>query len=114
MQQERHYIVSLIGTSAIHQLEYLFSIAQYLGASDIHFDIQKTSSQITLRVEGRLVCKTYIEIEVARLVIGRLKLISGMRTDIADRGQDGAGSIDISSSLLHFRSATSPTVLGKI
>ncbi len=110
-QKER--LVHLIGDSTAEQLSTLFYIAALYHASDIHFDIKKKYGHISLRVAHALVYSTYIDIQSLKLLVGRLKLISGMRTDIADKAQDGSGSMDIGRSPISFRAATSPTVYGE-
>lgn len=114
------HTTSLIGKTAIEQLEYLFLCAHIYRASDIHIDIKKHHGHLVLRVSNRLVLSTRVAIASVRQIIGRLKLISGMRTDISDRGQDGAGTLEIPSTIslgdiieVNFRSATTSTVYGE-
>jgi type II secretory ATPase GspE/PulE/Tfp pilus assembly ATPase PilB-like protein len=106
-------LVSLIGDSTAEQLGILFHIAALHGASDIHFDIKKNHGYISIRVAHALVYSTYIDTPPLKLLVGRLKLVSGMRTDIADKAQDGSGSMDIKDKHVYFRAATSPTVYGE-
>ncbi len=105
--------ISLIGKSTVEQINILFELAHLFSASDIHFDIKRDSGCIIFRIAHQLLFESHIDISTIRLLIGRLKLISGMRSDISDKSQDGAGCIVTDRFYIYFRSATSPTVFGE-
>lgn len=116
-------ITTISGTNVFLQLDYLLSIAATLNSSDIHIDIKENFSVIRLRVKGVLSFETRILKSQAQSIIGRIKVLSGMRLDVSDRSQDGSfmslipalNRIDKSSIYqnIHVRSATAPTVFGE-
>lgn len=116
MSISKHYTrnsIGLIGESTIEQINILFEMAYIFHASDIHLDIKRDHGRIVFRIAHQLLFESHIDTSTMRLLIGRLKLISGMRSDISDKAQDGAGCIVIGEVYVYFRSATSPTVFGE-
>lgn len=121
------HLTTIPGVNVFIQLDYLLSIATYLKASDIHIDIKEKNSLIQLRVKGQLLYSTIIQKNQAQSIIGRIKVLAGMRLDVSERSQDGSfmsliQSVNLhkdqnsTTSLyqnIHIRAATAPTVFGE-
>jgi len=115
-------IVSIPGENVLQQLDCIVEQAIYSRASDIHIDIKEASALIRMRLGGHLSFHTYIARSVADALIGRLKLLSGLRIDISDKSQDGSIYYGVQRLFIyektaikkvHMRVATAPTVFGE-
>ena len=82
-------------------------------ASDIHFESQKTSLRVRLRVDGVLVDIDPPPSAMRAAVISRLKILS--KLDIAEQRlpQDGRMTETIRGEDVDFRVATSPSLFGE-
>jgi type II secretory ATPase GspE/PulE/Tfp pilus assembly ATPase PilB-like protein len=66
-----------------------------LGSSDIHLEPKKEFSLLRVRLDGILHEVINLELNVYKLLLSRLKLISGLKLNVFDRPQDGRFSIVI-------------------
>lgn len=114
--------LSLLGVNTFEQLDYIIEQAILLKASDIHIDLKEDGAILRIRAGGRLSFDTNIPREIAHAIIGRLKLLSGMRLDISDKSQDGSCMYKIDhirtfhpevGQGIHIRLGTAPTVFGE-
>lgn len=116
-------IVSIPGVNVFTQLDHTLSCAAYLDASDVHLDIKENFAVVRLRIKGLLQCDTYITKSQSQSLIGRIKVLSGMRLDVSDKSQDGSFMSLVQSlgpptekSLyqnIHVRAASAPTIFGE-
>lgn len=60
-----------------------------LNASDIHIDPRENAVYIRLRISGNLHESGTFESDVLDLCIGKIKVLSNLRSDVHDRSQDG-------------------------
>lgn len=108
---------SLIGNGSIEYTDELCVSAILLKASDIHLDISEYAASITLRVGTNLSYKTSIFHEVARSIVGRIKVMARLRLDINDKSQDGSFTFrhvfSASEIKAYIRVSTAPTVFGE-
>jgi type IV pilus assembly protein PilB len=110
---------SLIGTNSIEQSDELFISAIALRASDIHLDMAEYRASVTLRIGTFLSYRTSISHEVARSLVGRIKVLARLRLDVNDKSQDGSFTFrsnpqhQQSSAKAYIRVSTAPTVFGE-
>lgn len=77
-------------------------------ASDIHAEPQEDGARIRFRVDGILTDIIDIDTDTFRLLLSRIKLLSGMKLNIKDSSQDGRFSIKIGEEELEIRSSIIP------
>ena len=83
------------------------------GASDIHFDPHDNFLKARIRIDGELTDYTEIPEAVAKNLITRLKIISGMNITESRLPQDGAIKATIENIELDLRVSSLPTNLGE-
>ena len=77
-------------------------------ASDIHFEPEEDKIRLRYRLDGVLVDVLTFDHETYRLTLSRLKLLSGLKLNIADEAQDGRFSIKIKGSEIELRTSILP------
>lgn len=91
-------------------LGILLVSAILLDASDLHLEPAEGQAKIRLRVDGMLQDITAMPFHVYQNLLSRIKLISGIKLNIADRPQDGRFSIAWGEKLpVEVRVATLPS-----
>ena len=83
------------------------------GASDIHFDPHDNFVKVRIRIDGELMDYTEIPEAVAKNLVTRLKIISGMNITESRLPQDGAIKATIEDIDLDLRVSSLPTNLGE-
>ena len=83
------------------------------GASDIHFDPHENFVKARIRIDGELTDYTEIPETVAKNLVTRLKIISGMNITESRLPQDGAIKATIEDVELDLRVSSLPTNLGE-
>lgn len=68
-----------------------------LSASDIHLEPKEKMVQLRIRIDGLLHDVTLLDKESYRLLLSRIKLLSGLKLNVKDRPQDGSFSIVLDS-----------------
>jgi type IV pilus assembly protein PilB len=104
---------SLIGTDSIEYTDELCASAILLRASDIHLDISEFGAVVTLRIGTNLSHQTSISHEIARSIVGRIKVLAKLRLDINDKSQDGSFTFRGADTKAYIRVSTAPTVFGE-
>ena len=90
-------------------VELLLAGALELDASDIHVEPHEDGgAKIRYRLDGLLHDLTEIRNEVYRLLLERIKLLSGLKLNITHRGQDGRFTIHAQEEEIEIRSSTLP------
>ncbi len=102
-----------LGENVSHLLELIFIGAIDLEASDIHFETEENQVKLRLRVDGVLQDLIFIPHEIYKLLLSRLKLVGGIKLNIADRPQDGRFSIVGSKNSIEVRASTLPSEYGE-
>lgn len=96
----------------IHRISSVFEImlggAIALGVSDIHFDPQENEVRLRYRLDGVLNDTTTIDHKTYRLLIARIKLLSGLKLNITSDTQDGRFSIKIKDTSIEIRTSILP------
>lgn len=77
-------------------------------SSDIHVEPEEETARLRFRIDGLLVDIAIIDSETFKLLLSRLKLLSGMKLNIKDQAQDGRFSIKIGKTELEIRSSILP------
>ncbi len=89
-------------------LEVILAGALSTGASDVHLEPEETDVRLRYRLDGVLVDVLTFDQETYRLVISRLKLLSGLKLNIAGEAQDGRFSIKIKGEEIEIRTSILP------
>jgi len=101
-QGEYHY-------SATGLLDTLLSHCIATHVSDVHMEPMAFGIRVRVRVHGQLVLYDIFESEIARALINRIKVFSGMDTSCTHMPQDGAVRLQYEHLLVDVRVATFPT-----
>ena len=83
------------------------------GASDIHFDPQETFLKTRIRIDGELIDYAEIPVNIAKNLITRVKIISGMNITESRLPQDGAIKATLEDIDLDLRVSAIPTNKGE-
>ena len=89
-------------------LEIILSGAIALAASDIHIEPQEKTVVLRYRLDGVLVEVTHFAADTYRLLLSRIKLLSGMKLNVTG-AQDGRFSIIVTDSEMEIRSSILPS-----
>ncbi len=89
-------------------LEIILSGAIALAASDIHIEPQEKTVVLRYRLDGVLMEVTKFAGDVYRLLLSRIKLLSGMKLNVTG-AQDGRFSIIVTDSEMEIRSSILPS-----
>lgn len=82
-------------------------------ASDIHIEADDELLRVRLRVDGVLIERETLPIELHNTIISRLKLIAGLDITEKRMPQDGRIELDIGSHKVDLRVSTLPTIKGE-
>ncbi|MBX2866515.1 GspE/PulE family protein [Candidatus Kaiserbacteria bacterium] len=96
-----------------HVLETLFGGALAFAASDIHIEPEDDVARIRYRVDGLLFDIIEIPHNMYRLLVSRLKLLSGLTLNIKDEAQDGRFTLDVGDRNLEVRTSVIPGAHGE-
>ncbi len=77
-------------------------------ASDIHMEPEETSVRLRYRLDGVLVDILSFDQDSYRLILSRLKLLSGLKLNITKEAQDGRFSIKIKGEEIELRTSVLP------
>ncbi len=89
-------------------LEVILAGALSTGASDVHFEPEEGKVRLRYRLDGVLIDVLTFDPETYRLVLSRLKLLSGLKLNITNEAQDGRFSIKIKGEEIELRSSILP------
>jgi type IV pilus assembly protein PilB len=89
-------------------LEVILAGGLATGASDIHFEPEESDVRLRYRLDGVLVDVLTFDPETYRLVVSRLKLLSGLKLNITGEAQDGRFEIKIKGEEIELRSSILP------
>jgi type II secretory ATPase GspE/PulE/Tfp pilus assembly ATPase PilB-like protein len=99
---------------AIRTLNRLILQAIRGRASDIHITPQKKRLYIRYRVDGVLMDKTTLSMEIHDALLSRLKIISNMNIAERRRPQDGQYTVNVDGNNIDIRVACASTVYGEM
>lgn len=94
-------------------LEIILAGAISLGASDIHLEPEEDAIRLRFRLDGVLHEVFSFEESLYRLLLSRIKLISGLKLNIHDQAQDGRFTIHLKESEIEIRVSVIPGAYGE-
>jgi general secretion pathway protein E len=102
-----------LGAPVVQFVNQLLLDGLYARATDIHIEPFRGRLNIRLRIDGMLAETRSAPANLARAIVSRVKILSGL--DIAERRlpQDGRARIKIEARTLDLRVATMPTIHGE-
>jgi type II secretory ATPase GspE/PulE/Tfp pilus assembly ATPase PilB-like protein len=99
---------------AIRTLNRLILQAIRSRASDIHIMPQKDKLYIRYRIDGVLMDKTTLNMQMHNALLSRLKIMSNMNIAERRRPQDGQYTVDVDGKNIDIRVACASTVYGEM
>lgn len=99
-------------------LEIILGGAILLDASDVHIEPEEEQAKLRIRMDGILHDATSIDSKIYKTLLSRIKLLSKLKLNVANRPQDGRFSILVSEksgneSLVEVRTSTLPAERGE-
>jgi type IV pilus assembly protein PilB len=88
--------------------EILLAGAIAIDASDIHIEPEKQGVRIRYRLDGVLVEVTILDEDTNKLLLSRIKLLSGMKINVKGVAQDGRFTVTIGGQDYEIRSSILP------
>lgn len=94
-------------------LEIIIAGAITVGASDIHIEAQEAETRLRFRLDGVLQDISTFSASINKLILSRLKLISGLKLNIKAEAQDGRFSIGLLKKQIEVRTSILPGPYGE-
>ncbi len=94
-------------------LEIILAGGLSMSASDVHFEPEEAEVKLRYRLDGVLVDVLSLDHETYRLVLSRMKLLSGMKLNITGEAQDGRFSIKVRGDEIELRTSVLPGNYGE-
>lgn len=94
-------------------LEVLMGGAMALDASDVHIEPEDETVRVRYRLDGVLTDLLSLDHPTFKLVLSRIKLLSGMKLNIATAAQDGRFSVRVNNHEMEIRSSIIPGNYGE-
>jgi len=82
-------------------------------ASDLHIEAEEAKVKFRFRLDGVLYDVAALDKEKRNELISRIKLISGLKINVADKPQDGRFTIFLTGDRVEVRVSTIPTAFGE-
>jgi type II secretory ATPase GspE/PulE/Tfp pilus assembly ATPase PilB-like protein len=89
-------------------VEIVIAAAIATGSSDIHVEPEDNNVRLRFRIDGILIEVTLFDDETYRLLLSRIKLLSGLKLNIKNSAQDGRFSVRIGAREIEIRSSILP------
>ncbi len=100
-----------------HMISRLLSIimagALSTSASDIHIEPEEEFARLRYRLDGVLVEAIQFNLDTFKLMLARIKLLSGLKLNIKEAAQDGRFTVRIYTSDIEIRTSTIPGNYGE-
>ncbi|XKT74620.1 MAG: GspE/PulE family protein [Patescibacteria group bacterium UBA2163] len=94
-------------------LEVVLAGALSIHASDIHIEPEDEQVRLRYRLDGVLNKVTDFDAETYKLLLSRIKLLSGLKLNIHDEAQDGRFSIELHNTEIEIRTSVIPGAYGE-
>jgi len=94
-------------------LEIAIAGAMQNDASDIHLESKENGALFRYRIDGILHDVVFLSPQAYRLIISRLKLLSGMVLNVRDKAQDGRFTIKVDAADIEVRVSAIPGPKGE-
>ncbi|MDO8470958.1 MAG: GspE/PulE family protein [bacterium] len=82
-------------------------------SSDVHMESEENGAKIRFRIDGLLEDVAHITPEHYRVLLSRIKLLSGLKLNVADRPQDGRFSLAKDGQEIEVRTSSLPSEHGE-
>ncbi len=117
-QQEKVSTIKKLSEAIAHApitevLTLIIGSALKSGASDIHIEAEAEDIKIRMRIDGVLHDIGILPTDAWGKVISRVKLLAGLKLNIANKPQDGRFTIFLSNDKVEVRVSTVPTSYGE-
>jgi len=113
----KKYVDDAVGLDSIHKtsriLVLILAGALSLKSSDVHIEPEEDFVQVRYRLDGVLTELTRFEHSTYKLILSRIKLLSGIKLNIRENSQDGRFSINIKEDEIEIRTSTLPGAYGE-
>lgn len=107
-------LLEIISQKSITEtLEAVIGGALALEASDVHVEPQPEEGRLRYRLDGTLHDITYIPKTMYKFILSRIKLISGLKINISNQGQDGRFTIKMKNAEIEVRTSVLPGPYGE-
>ena len=104
----------LLRVSATELLATIVGAAVFMRASDIHIEPGETGVKIRLRIDGVLQEVSTLPLNVWKIIISRVKLLSGLKLNVTASPQEGRMSVQTKGrSSIDLRISVLPTAYGE-
>jgi len=87
--------------------------AIFLDSSDIHIEPEEKQSKLRIRIDGILQDIIIFNLKLYKLLLARIKLLSGLKLNITNRPQDGRFTILMENITIEIRTSTLPAEYGE-
>jgi type II secretory ATPase GspE/PulE/Tfp pilus assembly ATPase PilB-like protein len=94
-------------------IEYIIAGAISLDASDIHLEPEEERAKLRLRIDGGLCDVNFLDKKIYLAIVSRLKLLSKLKLNVADRPQDGRFSVVFKNTVIEIRTSSLPAEYGE-
>jgi len=101
------------GASLSEVITIIVAISLKSRSSDIHIEAEEKEVKVRLRIDGVLHEVASLPHESWPKIISRVKLLSGLKINVADRPQDGRFTIVLDKDKVDVRVSTLPTSYGE-
>lgn len=101
------------GASLTEVITIIVAISLKSRSSDIHIEAEEKEVKVRLRIDGVLHEVASLPHEAWPKIISRIKLLSGLKINVADRPQDGRFTIVLDKDKIDVRVSTLPTSYGE-
>ena len=109
----KEILEKLFDSKASEIVEAVLAGALILKASDVHFEPEKDSIRVRLRLDGVLEDITFIPAAIYSMILNRIKLLSGLKLNIREKAQDGRFSITSGRTSIEIRTSALPGAYGE-
>lgn len=103
----------LKGANTTDILIVIIAAALKMKSSDVHVEAEQKGIAVRLRVDGILQEVAMVDVEKWKMIISRIKLISGLKINVTDKPQDGRFTIFHEGKQIDVRASTLPTAWGE-
>lgn len=94
-------------------LEVILAGGLSLQVSDVHIEPEEKIIRLRYRLDGVLADITEFDVEIYKLLLSRIKLISGLKLNLKNKAQDGRFSVRIDSDDIEIRTSMLPDAYGE-
>lgn len=91
----------------------IYGAALKIGTSDVHVEAEEEDVKVRFRIDGRLRDAATLPRTAWKQIIGRLKLLAGVKINVEDVPQDGRITIYLTNEKIDIRVSFLPTAYGE-